>query len=539
MPLYIIYIISYERLIWLVDILFKRCTIIDGTGRAPYKSDIAVKNGKIMLVNKRITSGQVSPKIVIDIEGKVICPGFVDTHTHSDMILLYDRQHVSGLSQGVTTEIIGQDGLSYAPLSEKNLCEYSKYLRGLNGIFPVPLDFNSVKQYREKLNNQVAINTAYLFPHCAARLETVGFKDIPLVGADLDKAKDILKQGMIEGAKGLSTGLSYFPGAFSDTNELVELSKVIVEYSGVYATHLRTVYRGKPFDGVAEAIEIARRSGVKLHFSHYKTGPATLGHPDEIMEKIYRAVSDGIDISLELYPYLYGSSFAAMFLPYWANDGGFDAIMQHLSDKKTKKLIADHIDRENLLEDGIICNLINNTQYIGMKFSEVAALRNQTKGQLICDLLYEEQLAFSFYEVPPKDLDKIEDIFISDLLGLLDNDYYMVGSDAIFAGDNPHPRTYGSFTKLLRICRERGVKLEKIINRMTGLPCKRFNIKKRGIVKEGYFADLVVFDPQTVTDTSTPSFSRNLSRGIEYVVVNGKFALYNSGVTGIFAGRSL
>ncbi len=522
------------------DLVFKNAKIIDGTGADAFKGDVYVKSDVISKVVCESESGECADaRLVIDAGGLCLCPGFVDTHTHSDMILLYDRQHVSSLSQGVTTEILGQDGLSYAPLSKENLVQYVKYLRGVNGKFDTPFSYGSVSEFRENYNNKVSVNTAYLFPHCSLRLETLGFKDEKLSGPGLEKAKAMLRKGLGEGACGLSTGLSYFPAAYSDTRELIELCKVVREFDSVFVIHLRSVFKGKTFDSVEEAIEIAAKAGCKLHFSHYKTNRKTMGQVNIIMEKIIRAINDGVDITLELYPYVYGSSYAAMFLPYWVCDGGFEAIIQRLSDKEIRSRIAREIDRKPAIDDAIITNLVNNVEYIGHSFKDIAKLRNQTMGELICDLLYEEELAFGFYEFPGKDIEELDTAFSKDIFQMLSWDNYMVGSDAIFVGENPHPRAFGTFTKLLRLSREHGFRLETLINRMTQVPCSRFKLDRRGLIKEGYYADIAVFDYESVTDRSTTGFSRNLSEGIKHVAVNGKLAFFNRQATGIFAGRAV
>jgi len=522
------------------DLVFKKARIIDGTSADSFKGDVYVKGDVISkVVSNSGNEESIDARLVVDAEGLFLSPGFVDTHTHSDMILLYDRQHISSLSQGVTTEILGQDGLSYAPLSKDNLEQYVKYLRGLNGDFGNSFNYGSVYEFRENYNNKVSINTAYLFPHCSLRLETVGFKDEKLSGSSLEKAKAMLRKGLSEGACGFSTGLSYFPAAYSDTEELIELCKVVSEFDSVFVTHLRTVFKGEPFDNVAEAIEIASKAKCKLHFSHYKTNRKTIGKVKTILEKITKAINEGVDITLELYPYAYGASYAAMFLPYWASDGGFEAIMQRLSDKEMRSKIAKEIDRQHIIDDAIISNLINNVEYIGLSFKDIAKLRNQTIGELICDLLYEEELAFSFYDFPGEDIEELDKIFSRDIFELLSLDNYMIGSDAILVGENPHPRAFGTFTKLLRLSREHGFRLETLINRMTQVPCSRFKLNRRGLIKPGYYADIVVFDYENVKDRSTNRFSRNLSEGINHVVVNGKLAFFNKQATGIFAGRAV
>ncbi|TAH73791.1 MAG: hypothetical protein EWM47_02340 [Anaerolineaceae bacterium] len=523
----------------MVDYLINNIQIYDGTGKPGFLGSLAI-------TGDRISGIYDYPDIDIPahnkISGRGLCaaPGFIDTHTHSDMYLLHNKLQPSSITQGVTTEIIGQDGLSYAPLSTKNLKDYARYLKGLNGMYDdVSLDFNSVNEYLDRFKGNIAVNIAWLVPHNSLRLETAGFQNRLLTPDEIKKACRLATEAMEQGAKGFSTGLSYYPGAFSNTEELIEICKAVREQDGVYVTHLRTVFQGESFDNIEEAIEIARRSGVKLHFSHYRTGGNTIGNSEMIMEKIDKAVMDGMDITLELYPYPYGASFAPMFVPPWANDGGFDAIIERLKNTDTRKKIADYIDKEFAAFDGMITYCENNKEYMGRVFSDIAKERGISKGMMISELLYSENLALSFHDVDPKLSKEHEKLFHRDLIMLLSRSNYMVGSDAIHVGEYPHPRAWGSHAKLLRIAREEGFPLETLIQRMTELPCKRFKLRNRGCLQEGYYADLVLFDSNTVTDNATIDNPRLSADGIYYVFVNGHLALQQGRLIEEYAGRVL
>lgn len=520
-----------------MNLVINNARIIDGTGLPPYIGSIFVDNDRIAGVHKNPWLKVNSDK-VIDAKGKVLSPGFIDTHTHSDMILLHDGKQVSSLSQGVTTEIIGQDGLSYAPLSTNNLISYTKYLRGINGQFNnVDLDFNSVDAYLNKLNKKISVNVAYLVPHCALRLETVGFSDMKLQGNDMIEAKKMLISGIRQGAKGFSTGLSYYPASFSDTNELIDICRAVAEENGVFAIHLRTVFRDKSFNNIDEAIKIAKESKVKLHFSHYRTGGSTIGNTKLIMHKIDRAIEEGVDISLELYPYPYGASFAPMLIPMWAHKGDIDSILSLMAKTETRKEIANDIDRNFSTLDGIISFAGENPELTGNSFSELARERNVSIGTLLSELLYTQKLALGFREKEPVLDSNQRGLFEKDVFALLSRPNYMVGSDAIHIGNYPHPRAYGSFTKLLRLSNQYHFPLETLINRITDVPCKRFGIKERGLLKKGYYADMVLFDSHKVTDTSSVYKPRNLSKGIKYVWVNGSLVFQDGNITGALTGR--
>lgn len=520
-----------------MDILIKNGLVIDGTEKERYKADVYVKDGKIAAITT--DSGAYEAHETIDASNKVVCPGFIDTHVHSDIMLLWDRQHANGLYQGITTEILGQDGLSYAPLGKENLMMYSKYLAGLNGNPDITWDWSTVEEYRRKFDGTVAINTAYQVPHGPLRLETVGMLDVPLVGDDLKKAKQLLDQGLKEGAVAFSTGLSYYPCSYSDTDELVELCKTVAENDSVYVTHTRSVFRDEPFDPVLEAIEIAERSGAKLHFSHFRTTPETAGRVDEVMKDIDKAYERGVDLSLELYPYPSGSGYAVIFLPPWAVEGGYEDTLTRLADPKLRDRMIEGINVNVIKCEGYFTHLPKNEQYIGKSFIEVANERGQSVPDMICDILLDEKLEVGFFSTPPFDDLATWEQINKDVLELLSRPYYMVGSDGIPLGKNPHPRAFGTFPRLLRFSREYNFNLEKMINRMTKVPADRFGLSDRGIVEVGKAADLVVFDPVKVTDTATYLLSRSAPVGISHVLVNGDVAVRDEKVTGIFAGRAL
>ena len=521
------------------DLLILNVAIIDGTGEKPFAGSISVTGDRITHVF-RDSHANTEAKEIIDGNGLTATPGFVDTHTHSDMTLLHCGRQDSSIMQGVTCEIIGQDGLSYAPLSIENLRSYARYLKGINGQFDdVPLDFTTVREYLGRFDGKTSVNVAYLVPHCALRLETVGFENKLLSRTQMEKGRYLLREGLKEGAKGFSTGLSYFPGAFSNTQELIEFCKTVREEDGVYVTHLRTVFQGKPFDKVEEALEIARQSGVKLHFSHYRTGGDTIGKPAMIMEKIDAAVHEGIDITLELYPYRYGASYAPMFIPTWANEGGMDDIMNRLADDKKRSIIAEYININFADFDGVITYAGKNPKYMGRTFSELAKERSVTKGEIIAELLYSEELALSFHDAAPAFDEETERLFRKDIFDLLARSYYMIGSDAIHVGEYPHPRAYGAFARLIRLAREEHFPAETLIQRMTSLPCTRFKLKDRGYLKAGCFADIVLLDINTVTDMATDNQPRLTAKGIHKVFVNGCMVVNNGNSTGKLPGRVL
>ena len=275
------------------DVLIHGGTIIDGSGVTRFKSDLGIIGDKIESIGNLDNQ---QGKRIINATGLIVAPGFIDAHAHHDGVLLIDPQHASGLRQGVTTEILGQDGLSYAPLSKENYKMQRQYLSGILGLPPENLDMSSVKAFRANYHKKVSINTAYPVSHGALRMEAVGFYDRPLTGKPLDHAKSLLSEGMQQGSVGLATGMSYHPNAWSTTEELIELCKVVAEAGGVYITHLRDVNpdRGYGGGGIPDALEIGKKSGVKVHFSDTRSSAENAGKIDEaVSRELARLVCHG------------------------------------------------------------------------------------------------------------------------------------------------------------------------------------------------------------------------------------------------------
>jgi N-acyl-D-amino-acid deacylase len=526
------------------DVIIVGGAVVDGTGAPGYRADVGVTGDSIKAIGDLSHAGA---RRVIDATGLTVTPGFIDTHAHSDGALLMDPQHANGLRQGITTEILGQDGLSYAPLSSENYRVYRRYLSGILGDPPEDLDMSSVSAFRSHYDGKVAINTAYCVAHGAVRLESLGFRDAPLTGDALDKARRLVREGIEQGAVGFATGMSYFPNAWSDTEELVELCKVVAEFDGVYITHLRDVHpeRGFGGGGITEALEIGRRADVKVHFSHHRTAVENAGQVEERVEEIDRAKAEGVDCTLELYPYPTGSGYPMMFLPSEANEGGPTAIMERLRDPVQRRAIAARIDEEHgdgLMGVGVFTHLPSeqNRHLEGKTFLEAARERVSTPGETICSIMLEEELTVGFLIAPPSDLGGWEQVS-RDAVELLSRPDYMVGSDSISAHSRPHPRAYGTFPRLLgRLRRNHPVmSVEAMVQRMADNPARRFGLAGRGRIQEGYHADIVVFDEHRILDTATYDDPMSYPVGIPFVLVNGQIAVDHERCTGTLSGQGL
>ena len=527
------------------DAIVSGGTVVDGSGTPGYRADVGIRGDRFEAIGD-LSEAQTRRMIVAT--GLVVSPGFIDTHTHSEGALLTDPQHAYGLRQGITTEIMGLDGVSYAPLSEGNYRLYRRYLAGLLGDPPEGLDMSSVSTFRSHYHRKMAINTAYLVPHGAVRLESLGFRDAPLVGDALQTARRLVREGIEQGAVGLSTGLNYYPGTWADTDELVQLCETVRDAGGVYVTELRraNTERGFQGGGVPEALETARRSGVKVHLAHHRTAPENAGRLDEVVGLIDEAEAEGIDCSLDVYPYPMGSSYMVSFLPSYAHEGGPDAVMRRLEDADERAKLADFLDNEQPklrwrpLADVVFCYLPKNSHLEGMSLPDVARQRGATMGETVCDLLLEEELKVGYCGAPPHSTALWRQVSL-DTLELLSRPDYMACSDITPLGSLPHPRCYGAFPRFLgRLRRASGIlSIEQMVQRMTDNPARRFGLTGRGRIQKGYYADLVAFDPERIMDNATYDDPRRYPTGIPYVMVNGRVAVDRERCTGVLAGYAV
>lgn len=523
------------------DLLIAGGTVVDGTGAPGFNADIGVNGKKIAAIGDL---QDATGARVVDATGLTVSPGFIDVHAHSDGALLVDGQHASGIRQGITTEIIAPDGLTLAPLSKENYRMYRWYLSGILGLPPEDLDMSSIDSALANYNNKTSCNVATFAGHGPIRLEAVGFKDVPLTGSSMDRAKGLLRDSLEQGACGFSTGLSYYPQSYSTTDELVELCEVVAEFELPLSIHLRNHNTERGFGGgdVTEAIEIGRRSGVKVHLEHYRTQPNSAGDIASILEPVDSAKADGIDITLETYPYPVGSSFPQAFFPGWMHEGGPEKLIERLSDRSIRGEIVEEM-RQVMYgrPSGNVWTWIDsekNSDLPGMLMDELADERGVSLEELVCDVMVEESLACGFRGAPPSSV-KVWRQIEADVMALLDRPDYMIGSDAIPVGQLPHPRAYGCFPRVVgRLRRRYGYALEQVVQRVTQNPAERFGLEGRGTLADGNFADIVIFDADHITDRSSFEDPKVHPEGIPFVVVNGQVAVDHERVTGVLAGQA-
>ena len=523
------------------DVVIVGGAVVDGTGAPEFRADVGIIGEEVQAVGDLSEAGA---RRVIDAAGMIVSPGFVDTHTHSEGDLLVDPQHAYGLRQGITTELLGIDGMSYAPLSNDNYRIYRQWLSGLLGDPPLDLDMSNVSAFRANYHRKVAINTAYLVPAGTVRLEAVGFRDVPLAGEQLEAARRLVREGIEQGAVGFSTGSSYYPGPWFTTEELIGLCTVVEDLGSIYMCEPRRAHPERAFGGggVPEALEIARKTGVRLHLAHYRTSAENAGKTSELMAEIDQAKAGGVDCTLDIYPYPSGSSIPISYLPSYAQDGGPDAIIQRLQDSDERGKIARHLEEEHRerLDEVVFSYLPKNQELEGISLSEVSSKRGTSLGETLCEILREEDLQVGYVVAPPGSPGLWRQVS-RDCMELLARDDYMVCSDITPAGGMPHPRSYGAFPRFLgRLRRAFGLlTLEQIVHRMTDRPARRFGLTRRGRIQKGHYADLVVFDPDTVIDTATYDDPKQFPVGIPFVLVNGQVAVDSGRCTGVIAGQAV
>ena len=526
------------------DVIIRGGTVVDGTGKPGFKADIGISGKRITAVGDLSASASESARN-IDARGLHVSPGFIDVHSHADVALLLDGQHASGIRQGVTTEIIAPDGLTLAPLSPENYRMYRWYMSGIFGLAPEDLDMSSIEAARANYHRKTSCNVATFAGHGPIRLEAAGMNDVPLTGQRLEWAKRVLRESLEQGAVGFSTGLSYYPNSWSDTDELCALMEVTREFGRPMSIHLRNhnPERGFGGGGVAEAIEVARRTDSKLHIEHYRTQTTNAGQVDEIMEPIDRAKDEGVDITLETYPYPVGSSFPQAFFPAYFHEGGPEEMLNTLNDEdKRAELIAHMQEVDYGSPAGNMWTHIGsdrNKNLEGMLFEDVAADWGVSLEEMVCRVMAEESLTCGFRGVPPSSVRPWRQVE-EDVMELMARPDYMVGSDSIPVGGMPHPRAYGCFVRVLgRLRRRYNYPVEQVVQRMTGNPAERFGLTDRGVIAEGRFADLVIFDAQRVIDRSSFEDPAVHPEGVPWVLVNGKIAVENEEVTGVLAGEAV
>jgi N-acyl-D-amino-acid deacylase len=527
------------------DVLIRNGRIVDGSGDPAYVANLAVKDDRIVQIGN--LKGATARR-VIDAEGLVVAPGFVDMLGQSETYVLIDNRAMSKVMMGVTTEVTGE-GESIAPINDRLIKEQEDFNRRYN----LTIDWRTLADYFRRLEKQgIGVNMATFVGATQVREYVIGFDNRPPTSTELEQMKQLVAEAMKQGALGLSTSLQYVPARFAKTDEIIELAKVARRYGGIYATHQRSEANALD-ESLAEVFEIARQAGIPVEIWHLKTAyQKNWGRMTEILEKIRKARAEGLDITADVYPYIAGSTSLSACLPPWALEGGTEKMLGRLRDAKTrerlkKEISSDSKEWENIylgsggasgvLIGSVITRGLEWAQ--GKRVSEIATEQQKDPLDAVFDLILADhgQTGAIYFMMSETDLRAaMVEPFVSFC-----TDSGARATDGPLAGAKSHPRGWGSYPRILgRYVRdERLLTLEKAIQKMTGMPATRVGLRDRGFLRAGMFADIVVFDPKRVIDRATFEVSNQYPDGIQYVVVNGQISVNQGKRTSALAGRPL
>jgi N-acyl-D-amino-acid deacylase len=528
----------------MLDLKIEGATVIDGTGLAGGRADVGVTGETIVAVGdlSREPAGRT-----LNATGRVVAPGFIDMHSHSDWRLWANRRAESKIRQGVTLEVVGNCGFSPAPVAAEHLDE----LRGFALYLPAGMDFRwrSVAEYLDALDAEgTAVNVIQLVGHGALRIAAMGFARRPATAAELLTMQRMLDDGIRAGAWGLSTGLIYAPGSYAPTDELVELARVAVRGRAIYASHIRGEGAGL-LAAVGEAIEIGRRARVPVQISHLKAaGRPNWGRVADALALIDAAVGDGVDVYADVYPYTASSTTLRALLPDWALEGGVAALVARLGDPDVRARIRADVEKpagglplgERVGWDNIVVAWAPGLPELdGKSVSAIAGERDVDPLEAALDIVVATggKASVVIFQLDERDLKRA-----------LVHPRVMIGSDGSALAPHgelgqgrPHPRSYGTFPRVLgEYAREqRLLSLPEAVHKMTGLPARRLGLADRGVIRPGAKADLVVFDPRRIADGATYEQPHRYPVGVEEVVVNGRLVIRGGEHTGSLPGRVL
>ncbi len=525
----------------MLDVKLTNCRIVDGTGAPWFRGDIGISGERIVLVRSAIPE---KARETEDLHGQVLCPGFIDMHTHSDLRVFLNPREDAKLMQGITSALVGQDGLSVAPLSLSALPGMKQRLLGLNGSLE-NWNWNSMAEYLSAIDEvNPAANTAMLVPHGAVRASVLGWEARPATDEEIRQMAEMVEKAMEEGAYGFSTGLIYPPCLYAEEKEFVALAAAASSHGGFFVVHMRNE-QDYIEDSLREVISICTKAACPLHISHLKiAGKKNWGRAAEILARIDHAREKGLEVTFDQYPYTAGSTMLDALIPPVFHASGQKRMLEDLKDSSMRRKIGDLIDGktgsvwENWIAscgwEGILINSVHtegNRWMEGKTLAEIASSSSGSEVDALCDLLIAEEGKATmtvFYGCE------------EDVRTIMRHEAMLFCSDSIVGG-KPHPRAYGSAARILgHYVRETGtLSLSQAIRRMTSGPAARLGLQDRGIVREGMIADLVAFDPDLVAEMGTYKEPVRYPAGFTSVLVSGAFAVRDGSLTGNRCGKAL
>lgn len=516
----------------MLDLVLKNGRVVDGTGNPWFFGDVGVKNGLIVNIGR---SSQKSQQTV-DVQGRVISPGFIDGHCHSDLMVLDNPRSEIKLQQGVTTEILGNCGLAPTPFTRENLDLLQSYVEPVLGRTESEWSWETVGRYMDTVvRARPSENVATYVGHGTLRIAVMGFENKAASSNQLERMKHLLEEGLQAGAIGLSLGLMYAPGNYTSREELEELCSVLPKYGGLLATHIRGE-GSSLIPSIEEVIWIAERNDVPLQISHLKAaGRSNWGSITRAMELVEEARSRGLDVACDVYPYTAGSTSLTTLLPPWALEGGISRTLEKLRDLDSRKRIREELRHEQEEWDNLVASTGWDNVYIssvgkrfhatleGKHVAEISESRSVDPIDCMMDLLLEQEgkVSIVFFHMADADVEQV-----------LKWDKSLIASDSLHdQAQMPHPRLYGTFPRILAkyVRAEKLLTLEEAVRKMTSFPARRFKLAGRGLLTPGYAADIVVFDPATISERASYNEPKRFPEGISHVLVNGRLVI-ESGV---------
>jgi N-acyl-D-amino-acid deacylase len=520
------------------DLLIKNGMLVDGIKNEPYKADIGIIGEYIKKVgNFKDATG----KTIIDATGRIISPGFIDIHTHTDIEILANRKAESKIRQGVTTELAGNCGTSPFPMKyplpdyEKRLAEEAK----------ITIDWTDLSGFHAAIEkNGAALNHATLIGQSTVRGYVMGENQREPTAEELDQMKKLVAKAMEQGAFGLSTGLEYTPGGFAGTDEIIELCKIVAEFGGFYASHIRSEDKAV-LEAVGEAIHIAETAGLPLEIAHFKAvGKTNWWKLPKMIDLVERAAERGLNVTADRYPYIAYSTGLTILYPQWSLDGGLEQLIKRLKDAKIRQSMkADTLIKVRGYgwDKIVISNLHkkHNQWLIGKSIGEAAATKNVDPYEFMCDLIIDEE--FNVSHIGYGMNEETTEMVLKHPLVMVGSDGSSLAPYGPLSKGKPHPRNYGTFPRFLGYyVRERKIMtLPEAIKKMTSKPAAKLGLKDRGSLKQGNFADIVVFDPNTIADKATFIEPHQYPVGIDYVLVNGTIVIDHGNHTEKLPGKVL
>jgi N-acyl-D-amino-acid deacylase len=516
------------------DIIIRNGTVYNGSGETPLTADIALKNDTIAAIGdlSQSTAGKE-----IDAKNLAVAPGFINMLSWAVTSLIHDGRSQSDIRQGVTLEVFGE-GSSMGPLNE----DMKQNLKNRQKDILFDIEWTTLNEGLEFLENKgVSCNVASFVGATSVRIHEVGYEDRQALPQEMERMKDLVRQAMEEGAVGISSSLIYVPAAFAPTEELIELAKVAAEYDGLYISHMRSE-GDEILEAVDELLQIAREAGIRAEIYHLKSSGKENWHKlDTVIEKVNKARAEGLKITADMYTYPASSTGLTVLIPSWAKEGGHDKMISRLQDPDLRKKVVENMTYASAgSPDNILLIGFRNDslKYLtGKTLAQVAELWGAPPKETVIDLIIEDdsRIGTVYFSMSEENVRKKVAIpwmsFCSD-----------AGSytpEGIFLKRSTHPRAYGSFARVIGkyVREEKIISLQEAIRRLTSFPANNLKIKNRGYLKNGYYADIVVFDPVKVQDHATFEKPHQFATGMQHVIVNGVQVLENGEHTGATPGR--